>query len=76
MYIFTDGIDFGCPNCKIEAVADRGSDVHAVSCNDDVEYYVVCPNCGIKIKIKPEEIPAHIKPYVKVEKHGLMTCHD
>ena len=76
MYIFTDGIDFDCPVCKIEASADRASDVHAVKCNQSTEYYVICPNCGTKVKIKPEAIPAHIKPYVKVEGCGLMTYHD
>ena len=70
MYIFTDGIDFDCPVCKIEASADRASDIRAVNCNDSTEYYVVCPNCGTKIKISANQIPAHMKPYINILNKG------
>ncbi len=76
MHIYSDGFDFDCPVCKIKATVGSASDVHAVKCNQTTEYFVVCPNCGIKIKIKPEKIPAHIKSYVKIKSHGIMTYHD
>ena len=76
MYIFTDGIDFDCPVCKIEASADRASDIRAVNCNDSTEYYVVCPNCGTKIKISANQIPAHMKTYINILNKGIMTYHD
>lgn len=76
MYIHTVGFDFKCPVCKIKATAETASDVHAVKCNQNIEYFVICPNCGTKIEIKDEAIPSHIKPYVKVDGCGIMTYHD
>ena len=85
MYIFTDGIDFDCPVCKIEASADRASDIRAVNCNDSTEYYVVCPNCGTKISLsdlKPGDLVFygnrsginHVA--INILNKGIMTYHD
>ena len=72
------GFDFVCTNkdCKLEAVAETASDVHAVKCNQSIEYFIICPNCGTKVRIKSEEIPAHIKSYIKVNARSIMTYHD
>ena len=76
MFIYTEGFDFECPVCKIKAAAQTASDVHAVKCNHNIEYFVICPNCGTKIAVKSEEIPAHIKNHIKFEGCGIMTYHD
>jgi len=70
MTIFTKGIHFTC-ECGLEAEANIATDFTCVRCNGDDIYSIVCPNCGKKYEVEEENIPQHVKKFIKKNFIGL-----
>ena len=77
MYIYSDSLDFECPNCTLEGAADCSADFVARHCNGHSEYFIICPNCHNEIRVEKKDIPSNIVPYIKVRLDGgIMSYHD
>lgn len=70
MTIFSKGITFTC-ECGLEAEANIAADFTCVRCNGDDIYSIVCPNCGKQHEVPAEDVPIHVKKYIKKTFVGL-----
>ena len=71
MKVITKGLHFTCPNCGLEAEANTAADFSHVRCCGDDIYSIICANCGKQHEVKEEDIPKHIKKYIKKNFVGL-----
>ncbi len=65
MIVLASPYTFVCNRCQITIGADRPDDFKFDPNADPVQFYVECPICNTKHFVNLDEVPKHIRRYIR-----------